>query len=439
MFFDTFWALVFGFILSGAVQALITRKKMQSLLGDHAPSTIARASFFGIVSSSCSYAASALAHSIYKKGADFTASMVFMFASTNLVIELGIVLWFLIGWQFALAEFVGGAVMILLLSLLLPRFFNETREVSPSTQKTLNLGFIDSVSSSTSASSSSTASSSSSSCACCSPASSSEDGEGNGDGDGESTPRTPLFSKLRASAGFTMGDFLMLRWELIIGFVVAGLAMKVVPFSFWKALFLSGHGFWSTLENVIVGPVLAFISFVCSVGNVPLAAALWNAGISFGGVIAFIFADLISLPLVLIYRKYYGTKMALKLTLIFWLVMSVSGLITEGIFYALKAIPMHMSMSMGDKHFGLNATTILNAVALILAALVYYFYKQPDSSVDNDFAQDPICGMQVRKSDAPASWPHDGVMYYFCMQGCKDAFMNQVMNQVAKEATDSGK
>jgi len=395
MFFDTFWALVFGFILSGVVQALVTRKKMQSLLGDHAPSTIARASFFGIVSSSCSYAASALAHSIYKKGADFTASMVFMFASTNLVIELGIVLWFLIGWQFALAEFVGGAVMILLLSLLLPRFFSETREVSPSTQKTLNLELIDL----------------------------------------DSSSRTSLFAKLRASAGFTMGDFRMLRWELIIGFVVAGLAMKVVPFSFWKALFLSGHGFWSTLENVIVGPVLAFISFVCSVGNVPLAAALWNAGITFGGVIAFIFADLISLPLVLIYRKYYGTKMALKLTLIFWLVMSVSGLITEGIFSALKAIPMHMSMSMGDKHFGLNATTILDAVALILAALVHYFYKQPDSSGDNDFAQDPICGMQVRKSDAPASWLYDGVTYYFCMQGCKDAYMNQV----AKETTDSGK
>ena len=419
MFFDTFWALVFGFILSGVVQALVTRKKMQSLLGDHAPSTIARASFFGIISSSCSYAASALAHSIYKKGADFTASMVFMFASTNLVIELGIVLWFLIGWQFALAEFVGGAVMILLLSLLLPRFFTETREASASTQKRMTLEVVDSPSSSSSA------------CACCAPATSSEDGEG----DVDSTSRTSLFAKLRASAGFTMGDFLMLRWELIIGFVVAGLAMKVVPFSFWKALFLSGHGFWSTLENVIVGPVLAFISFVCSVGNVPLAAALWNAGITFGGVIAFIFADLISLPLVLIYRKYYGTKMALKLTLIFWLVMSVSGLITEGIFSAVKAIPMHMSMSMGDKHFGLNATTILDAVALILAALVYYFYKQPDSSGDNDFAQDPICGMQVRKSDAPASWLYDGVTYYFCMQGCKDAYLNQV----ARETTDSGK
>ena len=120
----------------------------------------------------------------------------------------------------------------------------------------------------------------------------------------------------------------MLRWELIVGFIVAGLAMTVIPFSFWRALFLSGHGTWSTIENVIIGPFLAFISFVCSVGNVPLAAALWKAGITFGGVIAFIFADLISLPLVMIYRKYYGTKVAIKLTLVFWAIMSVSGLVT---------------------------------------------------------------------------------------------------------------
>lgn len=423
MFFDTFWALVFGFVLSGVIQAVVTRKRMQSLLGDHAPSTIARASIFGIVSSSCSYAASALAHSIYKKGADFTASMVFMFASTNLVIELGIVLWSLIGWQFALAEFVGGAVMILLLTILLPRFFRQGREVSLSTKKELNLVPIDSPRSSSSTNSSSSA------CACCGPSTSSE----NEESEDELTGRTSLVAKLRASSGFTMGDFLMLRWELIIGFVVAGLAMKVIPFAFWKALFLAGHGFWSTLENVIVGPFLACISFVCSVGNVPLAAALWNTGISFGGVIAFIFADLISLPLVLIYRKYYGTRMAVRLTLIFWFVMSVSGLITEGFFNLLKAIPVRMSISMGDKHFGLNATTILNGVALIFALLVYYFYKQQRTLVDNEFAQDPICGMQVRKSDAPASWTHDGVTHYFCMQGCKDAFMSRVAGGASRQ------
>jgi uncharacterized membrane protein YraQ (UPF0718 family)/YHS domain-containing protein len=378
MFFDTFWALIFGFVLSGAIQALVTRKKMQSLLGDHKPKTIVKASLFGIVSSSCSYAASALAHSLYKKGADFTASMVFMFASTNLVIELGIVLWLLIGWQFAAAEFVGGAVMIVLLRLLTPKVITLTvNKAEPDVETS------------------------------------------------ESTEKPSIRSRISASAGYTIGDLTMLRVELIIGFIVAGLAMKVIPFSFWKALFISGHGFWSALENAIIGPFLAFISFVCSVGNVPLAAALWGAGITFGGVIAFIFADLISFPLVMIYRKYYGNKVALRLTLLFWFVMTLSGLITEGIFTLLKGVPAHHNMVMGSKHFGLNATTILNGIALILAIAIYYFYKNPPASVSNEFAQDPICGMQVRISDAPASHLHEGVMYYFCMEGCKEAFISK--------------
>ena len=400
MFFDTFWALVFGFALSGVIQALVTRKKMQSLLGDHKPKTIVKASLFGIVSSSCSYAASALAHSIYRKGADFTASMVFMFASTNLVIELGIVLWLLIGWQFALAEFVGGAVMIALLTILIPRVIS-TNEVSitpatPAAIASQSLLTIVTV-----------------------------NNEEYRQDQEEITEKPSLRSRISASAGYTIGDLTMLRVELIIGFVVAGLAMKVIPFSFWKALFISGHGFWSALENAIIGPFLAFISFVCSVGNVPLAAALWGAGITFGGVIAFIFADLISFPLVMIYRKYYGNKVALKLTLLFWFVMSVSGLITEGIFTLLRAVPAQHNMVMGSKHFGVNATTILNAIALILALAIYYFYKNPPVSVSNEFAQDPICGMQVRTSDAPASLLHDGVMYYFCMQGCKESFISK--------------
>ena len=400
MLFDTFWALLFGFVLSGAIQAFVTRKKMQSLLGDHKPATIAKASLFGIISSSCSYAASALAHSIYRKGADFTASMVFMFASTNLVIELGIVLWLLIGWQFALAEFVGGAVMIALLTILIPRVISTNEEsITPATPAAI-------------------ASQSLLTIVTVNNEEYRQDQE-------EITEKPSLRSRISASAGYTIGDLTMLRVELIIGFVVAGLAMKVIPFSFWKALFISGHGFWSALENAIIGPFLAFISFVCSVGNVPLAAALWGAGITFGGVIAFIFADLISFPLVMIYRKYYGNKVALKLTLLFWFVMSVSGLITEGIFTLLRAVPAQHNMVMGSKHFGVNATTILNAIALILALAIYYFYKNPPVSVSNEFAQDPICGMQVRTSDAPASLLHDGVMYYFCMQGCKESFISK--------------
>jgi uncharacterized protein len=404
MFFETFWALVFGFVLSGVVQALVTRRRMSSLLGDHRGVTIVRASFFGVVSSSCSYAASALAHSIYKKGADFTASMVFMFASTNLVIEIGIVLWLLLGWQFAVAEFFGGAVMIILLKVLLPIVL---------TAKDLNESTPTSSYGSVAANSS------------LSQSGSREHSETNILDIDDQIKSSSWRGKASASAGFTVGDFTMLRVELVIGFLVAGIATVMVPLSVWRGLFISGHGLWSAIENALIGPFLALISFVCSVGNVPLAAALWRSGITFGGVIAFIFADLISLPLVLIYRKYYGVKVTLRLVSTFWLIMSTSGLITEAVFKALNYIPTHHTAMASGKHFGVNATTILNLVALAVLALTYYLFKTPPHLEASDFAQDPICGMQVRKSDAPARHKADGVEYYFCMEGCKAAFIAQ--------------
>jgi uncharacterized protein len=394
MFYETFWALIFGFALSGIVQALVTRKQMSAIMGDHRSSTVARASFFGMVSSSCSYAASALAHSLYKKGADFTAAMVFMFASTNLVIELGIVLWLLLGWQFALAEFVGGAVMILLLKLFLPLILTmEESKISDFRTRATGVGSDFEV----------------------------EEKASNMTDDSSQSWR----AKVSASAGFTIGDFTMLRVELVVGFVVAGLATTIVPLSFWKALFLTGHGLWSDIENALIGPFIALISFVCSVGNVPLAAALWKSGITFGGVIAFIFADLISLPLVLIYRKYYGKKLALKMLFAFWSIMSLSGLVTEVVFRLIHQVPSHKIVMMSGKHFGWNATTILNAIALAVAGLIYYFHKNPPKDEITDFAQDPMCGMQVRKSDAPARYTYQGDTFYFCMEGCKEAFISQ--------------
>ena len=302
--------------------------------------------------------------------------MVFMFASTNLVLELGLVLWIMMGWQFAVAEFFGGAIMILLLKLLIPRLIpaeliersRESYESSKEANSTRKANWHD-------------------------------------------------------AAGYTVGDFKMLRYELIIGFVVAGLAAKLVPASFWSALFLSGNGIITTIQNVIIGPVIAFISFVCSVGNIPLAATLWHGGISFGGTIAFIFADLIALPLVLIYRKYYGTKLAIRLTLVFWLVMSLSGLLTEIIFGFLNLIPaMDHNMSHTNQ-IGWNYTTVLNIFALALIVWIYWMYRTRDKSSSNQmFAEDLICGMQVRISDAPASYVHEGQSYYFCMPGCRDSF-----------------
>ena len=392
---------------------------MEATLGKRDAKSLTKASFFGVISSSCSYAASALGRSIFLKGADFTASIIFMFASTNLVIELGIVLWLMLGWQFALAEFVGGTIMIVLLAITLPRvvpdkLINKVREeelmkdgknpafmTPPAGAMTLNLA--------------SSALDSSSS---------------------QQMPDLPMHtdvtknvSKWRnrkswaSAAGYTMGDFIMLRKELVIGFIVAGLATTVVPFSFWQSLFISDRGFTSALENAIIGPFLAFISFVCSVGNVPLAAALWHAGITFGGVIAFIFADLLAFPLVMIYRKYYGNKIALRMSLLFWAIMSLSGLITEGIFAGLQLLPAQMHHEMSMNHIGWNYTTILNAIFLAIFIVVVLLYRSRDESEDSEFAQDPICGMQVRKSDAPAKAEVDGTMYYFCMEGCKEAFL----------------
>ena len=386
MLFDTFWALVLGFTLSGLVQAFVSKAKMKSVLGDHRPKTVARASFFGMVSSSCSYAASALGKSLFSRGADFTSSMVFMFASTNLVIELGLVLIILIGWQFAAAEFIGGAVMIILLTLLIPRLIPIS--LIESARGALEEADHDEVM--------------------------------------QTSWKLKIKSRLgwKNAAGYTIGDFIMLRKELLIGFAVAGLASTLVPVHFWRALFVTGHGFFSALENAIIGPFIAFISFVCSIGNVPLAAALWHGGITFGGVVAFIFADLLAFPLVMIYRKYYGNKLALRLSLIFWFVMSLSGLITEGIFVLISQIPNHSVRIMTTKHIGWNSTTILNVIALAVLATVYWLYKTRGSNeMENEYAQDVVCKMQVRKSDAPANTEYNGKMYYFCMPGCKESFL----------------
>ena len=376
MLFHTFWALILGFTLSGAVQAFASRNKMKEQLGDDSFKSVFKASLFGIISSSCSYSASALAKSLFSKGANFTSSIVFMFASTNLVIELGLVLWIMMGWQFAVAEFFGGAIMIILLKFLIPRLIPAT--LIESSRKGLEKP--------------------------------------------ESVNVTRK-ANWHDAAGYTIGDFKMLRYELVIGFLVAGLAAKLVPESFWSAIFLSGNGIITTIQNVIIGPVIAFISFVCSVGNIPLAATLWHGGISFGGTIAFIYADLIAFPLVMIYRKYYGTKLAIRLTLVFWLVMSLSGLITELVFQSLNLIPaMDHSMSHYMK-IGFNYTTVLNVIALGLIIWIFWMYRTRDrSSPDQIFAQDLICGMQVRISDAPASYVHEGKSYYFCMPGCRDSF-----------------
>jgi len=409
MFWETLWALVLGFALSGAVQAFVSRREMRKALGDHRPKTLGKASFFGVISSSCSYASSALAKTLFARGADFTAAMVFMIASTNLVVELGIVLWLLIGWQFALAEFVGGAIMIVLLALVVPRaipesWISDARErLNAETKGDDHAGV-------------------------------------HGEHDhGEDQPAAvhgpdeqgPLSQRIRSRAGwgdasgYTVSDLTMLRKELVIGFVVAGFLAALVPTHFWQSLFLTGHGFWSSMENVILGPFLAIISFVCSVGNVPLAAALWQGGISFGGVVSFVFADLITLPLLSIYRKYFGTAITLRILAIFWATMSTAGLAVEYLFRAVRISNPVRPRMIVHEGFQLNYTSILNILALIAFVVIYWLYRHRDTSDTNGhqrYAKDPTCGMQVEKEHAPATASVDGMQHWFCSDHCKDRF-----------------
>ena len=388
MLWETLWALVLGFALSGAVQAFVSRGEMQRALGDHRPASLGRSSFLGVISSSCSYASSALAKTLFARGADFTASLVFMVASTNLVVELGIVLWLLIGWQFALAEFVGGAVMIVLLGLVVPWVIPQS--------------WVDGAQRRLAA-----------------------EQEANAP---QPVADQPLSSRIRSrrgwgdAAGYTISDLTMLRAELAIGFVVAGFLSALVPTGFWRSIFLTGHGFASSLENVVLGPFLAIISFVCSVGNVPLAAALWQGGISFGGVVAFVFADLITLPLLAIYRKYYGTAITLRILAIFWATMSTAGLVVEYLFRAVRIADPARPTEVVPTGFAWDYTTWLNIVALIGFALLYRLYRHRDTS-GSRFAKDPVCGMQVEVSNAPASRPApDGGTVHFCSDHCAASF-----------------
>jgi uncharacterized protein len=395
MLWETLWALVLGFALSGAVQAFVSRGQMQRVLGNHRPAALTRGSLLGMASSSCSYAASALAKSLFAKGADFTAAIVFMFASTNLVIELGLVLWLLIGWQFTVAEFAGGAIMITLLGLLLPRL--------------IPAGWIT---------------------AARARLAGGEDDTGH---DAHARPPQASATSLRVrlaqpsrwadAASYTISDLVMLRREVVIGFTVAGFLAVGVPSGFWGAVFLHGHGILTVIENAVIGPFVAIISFVCSVGNVPLAAALWKDGISFGGVVAFMFADLISLPLLLIYRKLYGGRLTWRLLGAFWLVMSAAGLLTEALFDAAGIKPPARPVVIAPERFGWDYTTVLNLVFLGVFAGIWWLHRNSRRfGGGQDVARDPVCGMQVEMQNPGATLREHGQVIYFCSPGCKDRY-----------------
>jgi YHS domain-containing protein/uncharacterized membrane protein YraQ (UPF0718 family) len=399
MFWETLWPLVLGFGLSGAVQAFVSREQMQSRLGDHRPLSVLRATGYGMASSSCSYAASAMAKSLFQKGADFVSALVFMFASTNLVVELGIVLVVLMGWPFMAAELTGGPVMIVLLVLVAPVLLspvslNRARErlgpLAPSRESEV-------------------------------PASGrAEMPEASGS---SRTARIMSLAGWSDAASYTLADLTMLRREMAVGYLVAGFLATLVPAGLWNTAFMPGHGMWTSLENALVGPPIAFVAFVCSIGNVPMAAALWKSGINFGGVISFIFADLLAAPLVLIYRRYYGVGLTLRLVGLFWAVMSAAGLVVQAVFSAAGLVPRHRPTRLVPTTLAWNYTTVLNIVFLLAFAGLYWLYRHRERlGGGTGYATDPVCRMQVRVSEAPAHRRLGHQDYWFCSDHCAIRF-----------------
>jgi uncharacterized membrane protein YraQ (UPF0718 family) len=343
MTWEITWALILGFLLSGIVQAVVRRESVTGLLGDDRPRTLLTASGLGAASSSCSYAAVALARSLFRKGANFTASMAFEVASTNLVIELGIILILLMGWQFAAAEYVGGAVMIAVLALLFRLLLRPGLVRAARTQA--DKGLAGSM-------------------------------EGHAAMDMSITEGGSLWQRLLSRAGFTsVSHIFVMEWaavlrDIVLGLLIAGAIAAWVPVEFWQSFFLVDHPLWAKVWGPLVGPVVAVLSFVCSIGNVPLAAVLWNGGISFGGVVSFIFADLLIVPILLIKRKYYGAKMAAVLAGTFYLASVVAGYLVEIVFGLLGLIPSERNARVEEASFSWDYTTFLNIAFLILAAVL---------------------------------------------------------------------
>jgi hypothetical protein len=383
MAWEVWWALVLGFLLSGIVQAWVPRSRMERTLGSRGPRSLVLATGLGAASSSCSYAAVAIAKSLFQKGASLAAAMAFQFASTNLVFEIGIVIWIFIGWQFTLAEFVGGLILIVLMWSAITALVSRKAEEGARRHALA------------------------------------ADAGHEHQSAGSALPWRERLVSLEAWSDVAhnfRGDWEMIWKEIIGGFLIAGF-IALLPLSVFNDLFLTDTGgAGQLLENVLVGPLVAVLSFVCSVGNVPLAAVLWAGGISFSGVIAFIYADLIIIPLILIYRRYYGPRVMMLLVGAMFGTMIAAALAVDGIFSAAGLIPEHRPSidSITSRGITWNYTTFLNIVfTLVAAGLVWLTLRRG--------ARDPVCGMTVDRGTTLTSEFH-GKTYYFCSPGCRERF-----------------
>ncbi len=392
MAWEVWWALVLGFAISAIVQAWVPRERIQSALGGSGARPVALATGFGAASSSCSYAAIAIAKSLFQKGASAASALAFQFSSTNLVFELGIVIWVLIGWQFTLAEFLGGLVLIVVMTVLLRLFVSKRLEEQAREHA---------------------------------------QGADSGHQHHSAGERMGIGRRLRSASAWSdvahnfRNDWSMVWKEILIGFLLAGFIGQLHN-GFFNALFVThAPAPVKLIENTIVGPIIAILSFVCSVGNVPLAAVLWSGGIGFAGVISFIFADLIVLPIILIYRKYYGGAFTLRIVALMFVTIVIAALMVDGLFSALGLIP-HVRPSRTDIFGQIEVDYKLFANLVGVAIFAALFFMTTRRGVT-----DPVCGMRVDKAKA-ARVERAGERFYFCSAHCLNVFAANPAGRLAE-------
>jgi hypothetical protein len=347
MFWDVGWSLVLGFTISAAIQAFVSTEAMRRAFGRNGVREIALATVAGAASSSCSYASAAISRSLFKKGAALIPSLAFLFASTNLVIELGIILYLLMGWQFTAAEWIGGVVLVVIMTVLV-RLTYPTRLVEEARHH--------------------------------------PETAGGHEHEAMTAGGSSFWEKLRKpearvaiAQNFVM-DTSMLWKDLLAGFLIAGVLSAFVPNGVWEALFLKGTSPWVQVPlNAVIGPLIAVITFVCSIGNVPMAAVLWGSGISFGGVLAFLYADLIVLPLLDAYRRYYGWRMAAYIGVVFYVTMVLASLVMDVAFTGFGLVPPpNPNIRAEMTSFSLNHTFWLNLIFGVLAIYLFWLnHKHP--------------------------------------------------------------
>jgi uncharacterized membrane protein YraQ (UPF0718 family)/YHS domain-containing protein len=406
MLWEVFWPLAFGFLLSAMIQTVVSKRAVASALGRPDLKGFVLACGLGAASSSCSYAAVAVARALFRRGASFANAIIFEFASTNLVFELGLVLLILLGWQFVAAEFAGGLLMAVLLWILFKVTLRQ--KMADDAMRQAEHGVFGSTH------------------------------EAHGEMDVSITDG-PFLSRLFSPRAFTaishsfFMDLNALYVDLGLGFLIAGALAAWVPNSWWQALFLTNHPTLNEFWSPLIGPVISMLSFVCSVGNVPLAAVLWNGGISFGGVISFIFADLIILPILNIYRKYYGGRMSLYLLGVSYLAMALAGFLVGGAFQLLGLAPTNHHVTVFETHPTWNYTTFLDIAFLVLIAVMAWRFvttggidmlrahaRRPRAEAMP--VTDPVCGMSVDPEHAEHRSSFKNETYYFCSAGCKETF-----------------